>query len=142
MIILCLAYVICAGISYATYNWRTMQFFITAPSLLLLCLWYAIPESPRWLLSRGRIEELSKLINTACTWNNRTVPLNLNKLLVIPQNEVDRRVSIFDLFQKGFKRTTFLMTVIWFSIILIYFGITLHMSSLGGNVYVNTVRNS
>ncbi|CAO1417559.1 unnamed protein product [Diamesa tonsa] len=134
-----IAYVICAGISYASYNWRTMQFFITAPSLLLLCLWYAIPESPRWLLSRGRIEELSKLINTACLWNNRTVPLNLDKSLVIPQNEVDRRVSVFDLFQKGYKRTTFLMTVIWFSIILIYFGITLHMSSLGGNVYVNTI---
>lgn len=32
------------------------------------------------------------------------------------------------------------MTIIWFSIILIYFGITLHMSSLGGNVYINTVR--
>lgn len=54
----------------------------------------------------------------------------------------DRRVSIFDLVQKGYKLTTFLMTIIWFSIILIYFGITLHMSSsLGGNVYINTVSS-
>jgi MFS transporter, OCT family, solute carrier family 22 (organic cation transporter), member 4/5 len=32
------------------------------------------------------------------------------------------------------------MTIIWFSIILIYFGITLHMSTLGGDVYINTVK--
>lgn len=32
------------------------------------------------------------------------------------------------------------MTILWFSIILIYFGITLHMSSLGGNIYINTVN--
>lgn len=31
------------------------------------------------------------------------------------------------------------MAIIWFSIILLYFGITLHMGSLGGNIYVNVV---
>lgn len=42
-----IAYIVCAGISYFTYNWRTMQFVITSPTILLLCLWCKMPESPR-----------------------------------------------------------------------------------------------
>lgn len=97
----------------------------------------------RWLLARGRIDELAAIIEKASLWNNRSLPLNFKKTLSVPHTTSERRVSIFDLVQKGYKRTTFLMTIIWFSIILIYFGITLHMSSsLGGNVYVNTVKIS
>ncbi|CRK97339.1 CLUMA_CG010731, isoform A [Clunio marinus] len=134
-----IAYIVCAGISYLTYNWRTMQFVITFPTLLLLCLWPSMPESPRWLLARGKIDELAVIIEKASVWNKRKLPRNFKKTLNVSQADTERRVSIFDLFQKGYKRTTFLMTIIWFSIILIYFGITLHMSSLGGNVYINTI---
>lgn len=43
-----IAYILCAGISYLTRdNWRTMQFVIATPTLLLLCLWCFMPESPR-----------------------------------------------------------------------------------------------
>lgn len=42
-----IAYILCAGISYFTYNWRPMQFVISSPSILLLCLWHFMPESPR-----------------------------------------------------------------------------------------------
>lgn len=42
-----IAYIVCAAISYFTYNWRAMQFVITSPTILLLCLWCKMPESPR-----------------------------------------------------------------------------------------------
>jgi MFS family permease len=42
-----IAYILCAGISYFTYNWRTMQFVIATPTFFLLCLWFKMPESPR-----------------------------------------------------------------------------------------------
>lgn len=155
-----IAYILCAGISYMTYNWRTMQFVIASPTILLLCFWCFMPESPRWviaiifdfqlfflhfifsrwLLAHGRVDELAEIIEKASLWNSRPLIMNYKKTLNVPQSGIDRRVSIFDLFQKGYKRTTFLMTIVWFSIILIYFGITLHMSSLGGNIYINTVN--
>lgn len=47
-----IAYIICAGISYYTYHWRTMQFVISSPTLLLLCLWFKMPESPRWVCGK------------------------------------------------------------------------------------------
>lgn len=98
-----------------------------------------MPESPRWLLSKGRVEELKVVIEKASYWNRRELPASYEKTLIVSQTVSERSVSIFDLFKTGYKTTTLLMAVVWFSIILIYFGITLHMSSLGGNVYINTV---
>jgi OCT family organic cation transporter-like MFS transporter 4/5 len=139
-----LAYVVCAGISWLTYNWRTMQFAITSPMLALVMLWYYYPgmvlsnllfpyyynmvfyyinsESPRWLLAQKRIDELAKQIELAANWNNRVLPSDFEKSLHTTKSETQRTVSITDIFQKGYKLTTSLMLIIWFTIILIYFG--------------------
>lgn len=109
--------------------------------LIILRLQITISIKLRWLLARGRVDELAVIIEKACLWNNRSLAKGFKKTLNVSQKVSDRRVSIFDLFQDGYKLTTFLMTIIWFSIILTYFGITLHMSSLGGNIYVNTVSS-
>lgn len=95
----------------------------------------------RWLLANGKTEQLAALIEQAGKWNHRILPSNYRKTLNVSPATVERKVSVFDLFQKDYRLTTLLMFVIWFSIILIYFGITLHMSSLGGNVYINTVSH-
>lgn len=79
------------------------------------------------------------MMKKASTWNGITLPENFQKLFSSTKPTVNRRVSVFDLFQKGYRRTTSLMAIIWFSIILLYFGITLHMGSLGGNIYLNVV---
>lgn len=42
-------------------------------------------------------------------------------------------------FSKAYWRTTCLTLIVWLTLIIIYFGLTLHLSNLGGNIYVNTV---
>jgi OCT family organic cation transporter-like MFS transporter 4/5 len=80
------------------------------------------------------------MIKKAGKWNGISLPTNLEKVLSSTSDSGSPiRVSIFDLFQKGYKRTTALLAVVWFSIILLYFGITLHMGSLGGDIYLNVV---
>lgn len=139
-----------------------MQFVISTPTFFLLCLWPLVPESPRyvcmhdveyyltliisqpinlrWLLSRGYTDELSEMMKKAGKWNKISLPENFQKLLASVKNTTNRRVSIFDLFKKGYRRTTSLMAIVWFAIILLYFGITLHMSSLvGGSIYMAVV---
>ena len=59
----------CFFSSNLTFGWRGPLAFTTIPPLLLLvgCIW--VPESPRWLLAQGRVEEawatLSKLHHDA-----------------------------------------------------------------------------
>ena len=35
-------------------NWRTLMLVCSAPSGLIALLWFAIPESPRWLIATGQ----------------------------------------------------------------------------------------
>lgn len=97
----------------------------------------------RWLLSRGRLDDLAEMVEKASKWNSIKLPVNFKKMIAstmeINEQESNRKVSVLDLFQKGFKLKTLLMAIAWFCIILIYFGITLHMGFLGGNIYINVV---
>ncbi|GAB0094988.1 organic cation transporter protein [Sergentomyia squamirostris] len=135
---LSIAYMIIAGIAYVARDWRTIQLIGSIPCFLLLLMWINVPESPRWLLARGRMDELKEMIKRIAVRNKITLPDNYEKLLISPP-DVDCTVSILDLFRGKFRRTTLLMTVIWFSLVLLYFGITLHMNNLGGNIYTNTI---
>lgn len=45
---------------------------------------------------------------------------------------------VFVVFSSKYWRTTMLTLIIWFTLIIIYFGLTLHLSNLGGNVYINS----
>ncbi|KAH8399150.1 hypothetical protein KR215_003002 [Drosophila sulfurigaster] len=45
---------------------------------------------------------------------------------------------ILVVFGRKYWRTTVLTLVIWLTLIIIYFGLTLHLSNLGGNIYINS----
>ena len=52
-----LAYSVLPGIAYAQRNWRNLQLIISVPPVILLFVYWFVPESPRWLISQGRQEE-------------------------------------------------------------------------------------
>ncbi|KAJ8680674.1 hypothetical protein QAD02_016461 [Eretmocerus hayati] len=46
-----------AGIAYLSTAWRQVQIATSLPALVLLLFMWYMPESPRWLIARGRREE-------------------------------------------------------------------------------------
>ncbi|XP_030185489.1 solute carrier family 22 member 13 isoform X1 [Lynx canadensis] len=60
-----------AGLAYGVRNWRYFQMAGTAPVLLLFFYIWALPESARWLLTRGRVEEAKQVIQKAASVNRR-----------------------------------------------------------------------
>lgn len=105
---------------------------------LSLCRRTVLPESPRWLLAKGRIEELKKIIETAARWNKRPLPPNYDKLLIPPPEE-ESSGSFIDLFKLEYLRTTLLLMVAWYCFVLQYMALTLHIGEMGGNIYLTTV---
>ncbi|XP_059217869.1 organic cation transporter protein isoform X2 [Stomoxys calcitrans] len=160
-------YVLMAAIAYFIRDWRSIQLTVTLPWFAILCIWYCVPESPRWLLAKGRLDELFPIVERAARFNGITLPANYRKSLeaVVPpsikasqtsatleadvcssiensnlkRDELDANASpLVVVFSRTYVRTTCLTLVIWLCLIIIYFGLTLHLSNLGGNIYLNT----
>ncbi|KAH8295295.1 hypothetical protein KR018_009695 [Drosophila ironensis] len=159
-----ISYVLSAGLAYLIRDWRHLQLAISWPWLIMLTIWFWLPESPRWLLAKGRLDELCALIERAASMNGTTstLPHNYRKTLEaavprtvaassttgLPQSndEVKAEVEVetghvnplLVVFGSKYWRTTCLTLVIWLTLIIIYFGLTLHLSNLGGNIYINS----
>jgi len=45
------------SLKFGPYNWRWMLGLETLPAIVYFCTLFAVPESPRWLVMKGRVRE-------------------------------------------------------------------------------------
>ncbi|XP_055635229.1 solute carrier family 22 member 21 isoform X2 [Toxorhynchites rutilus septentrionalis] len=134
------SYIMTSGIAYLTQDYRSLQLCIGLPGVFLCLLWFVLPESPRWLLCKGRIAEVKEVVRKAAAFNNRPLPDNLDKLLKPPTDEEDKMAGVCDLFRSKYLRlVTFCFLCIWFTMNLVYYGLVLNINTFGGNIYLNSV---
>ncbi|XP_038116542.1 solute carrier family 22 member 21 isoform X2 [Culex quinquefasciatus] len=133
------SYIMISGIAYLTQDYRNLQLCIGLPGVFLCFLWFVLPESPRWLLCKGRIAEVKEIVKKAAAFNNRPLPDNLDKLLKPPTDEEETGAGVCELFRTKYLRlVTFCFLCIWFTMNLVYYGLVLNMNSFGGNIYLNS----
>lgn len=134
-----LSYMVISAIAYATQDFRQLQLCIGIPGFFLCFLYFVIPESPRWLLCKGRVAEVRTIIRSACEFNGRPVPDNIDKILKAPVR-VPADEGCTNLFRSPYLR---LITVcflgVWFAMNMVYYGLLLNMNEYGINVYMITV---
>uniref|UniRef100_A0A8D0DRH2 Uncharacterized protein n=1 Tax=Salvator merianae TaxID=96440 RepID=A0A8D0DRH2_SALMN len=92
------------------------------------CSSQALPESARWLVSRGRIEEAKKLLQKAASINRRTIPQQLldqvrEDSLVKPPTDFNHIHSVLFRFISS----------------MVYYGLSLNVGSFGFNIYLTQV---
>lgn len=98
-----------------------------------------MPESPRWLLVKGRIDDVKRIVEAAAAFNKRDLPTNYETMLQPPTQEVSSQ-DFMCLFRSSYlRRITICFLCIWFTMNLAYYGFILNMSTFGGNVYLNSV---
>ncbi|GAB1296068.1 Solute carrier family 22 member 5 [Apodemus speciosus] len=60
--------------AYFIRDWRMLLLALTVPGVLCGALWWFIPESPRWLVSQGRVKEAERIIRRAAKFNRIVAP--------------------------------------------------------------------
>ena len=62
-------------------SWRLIKIVSVAPLVFLLFSWKMLPESPRWLISKSRTKEASKILTKIAETNGVRPPADLTPRL-------------------------------------------------------------
>ncbi|KAL9979757.1 hypothetical protein ACROYT_G017467 [Oculina patagonica] len=123
-----------AGIAYLIRDWRMLTIATAVPGIPALLGWFLTPESVRWLMVRGKVEEAKEIFRKMARVNKRSMP---DEDLQVPQND-DRLGDVRDLFAtRKMAKTTLLSWYCWFVNALVYYGVFLSAPAIGGNFYLN-----
>ncbi|CAO2643091.1 Solute carrier family 22 member 21 [Lemmus lemmus] len=129
--------------AYFIRDWRMLLLAITLPGVLCGLLWWCIPESPRWLISQGRIKEAEVIIRKAAKINGIVAPSTIfdpnevNQLQDV-RSKKHQSHHIYDLFRtRNIRILTIMSIILWLTISVGYFGLSLDTPNLNGNIYLN-----
>ncbi|XP_022088432.1 organic cation transporter protein-like [Acanthaster planci] len=143
-IMFALGYIFLSFFAYFIREWRHLQLAISLPYVVAFLLLLVFPESPRWLISKGRFTEARQIIAKIAKVNGTEVPVSLlENLENFQDNEKDHkpksfhRTTLLDLFRTpNIRKKTFIIFFAWFVANMAYYGLSLSTSSLGIDDYV------
>jgi len=100
-------------------SWRMLCVICAIPCFLnFLCMTF-LPESPRWLLARGRVEEAEKTIKLMARWNGVEMP----PLSLKPVSLADETASVSEVLATPARRKKFgLLGVAWCGMGFCFYG--------------------
>ncbi|XP_014370597.2 solute carrier family 22 member 3 [Papilio machaon] len=131
--------------AYYSPNWNVYVLVYSIASIFILIIVLFIPESPRWLISRGRIDEAIQVITKAAqrnklsTENIEAIIKNSAEELRINKKEVVN-TTYLDLFKtKELAINTTCILIAWTISGTCFFGINQYMTFVGSNLYVAVV---
>lgn len=119
-----------AGVAMAvlpSLGWRALIAFSTIPLSIVLLFACVVPESPRWLLTKGRTEDAMRALGRVSKVNG--VPLPVGELTTqLPGAEgmivkVRRFGQFGELLRRGVRTLAAKVWVLWFVSAFVYYGL-------------------
>ena len=130
--------VVAAGLvgSYVvpSIGWRAMFFIGAFPAVIAVFLQRILPESPRWLASRGRLAEAETALSQIETATQKATGAPLLPVIetdVAPAGSGTWR----SIFGPHYLRRTLVLWTIWFGSYIVYYGLSTWMPTLFRSVF-------
>ncbi|KAK6169542.1 hypothetical protein SNE40_020578 [Patella caerulea] len=131
----CIGLFILTILAFFIRDWSTLQLAISVPSVLLLAIFWFLPESARWLISRGKTEKAEKILRKAAEVNKVELPVKLfdkDTLHSGPEAKVSQMFTSPVLLAR-----TLIIFFNWMVVSMVYYGLGLNVGNLGGDIYIN-----
>ncbi|KAE8281020.1 Solute carrier family 22 member 7 Organic anion transporter 2 [Larimichthys crocea] len=130
-----------AGFAFLVNDWRTLIMTVTAPLGFAVLTWWWIPESARWLLANGKVEQAQFYLEQCSKFNKR------QKLSSKLKMEAQSSMKSLEKQEKNYtylhliktpemRRLTLLTGIVWYGVASTYYGISLNISGFGLDMYL------
>lgn len=139
--------IILAIIAKYVEHWRYIQLAINIPTIATLLYIWIIPESLRWLLSKGKVKKAETVVNSYIGYNSLKLdPASLRLEMeavsrdLVCRQDARRPPDITDILRVSVLRNrAFILYFVWFSVSICYYGIAYYVPNLSGDRYLNFV---
>lgn len=139
-----------AGLSYLLRDWKYLQIAISLPSVILVTYYWILPESPRWLLAVGKVEESIEMMEKAAKHNHlSTAQIRDEVHKYVQMNHTNnkstdnRTGNMFDLIRTpNIRIRTLAICFNWVVCGLCFFGVAQFLGQIGGNIFINVALSA
>lgn len=127
-----------AALGYYVRPWRNLATVANCPGLLLFLLCVTLPESPRWLYSRGHMKQAEDILQDFGVRNGKgRISLKLRRTVSTCAPDASSP-GVFQLVTHPILRwRTVVLMYVWYVCSLVYYGLTLNASEDKGNRYLS-----
>ncbi|CAM4673303.1 unnamed protein product [Leuciscus chuanchicus] len=133
----CIGYMVLPWIAFAVRDWRILLRVLSGVTVVYVPLWWLIPESPRWLLSQGRVLESEAIVREAAKKNKVPAPEVIFSQVKEAGSQC-HQYSVLDVLRTSeIRKTTFMCLLLWMAINIGYFGLSLNTANLSGDPFLN-----
>ncbi|XP_032234106.2 solute carrier family 22 member 13 isoform X2 [Nematostella vectensis] len=134
------------AVAFFVRDWKILLVIYTAPGVLAIFLWRWIPESPRWLVAHGYVDEAHSVImkygpkkgkESVDSAALRDLIQNIRQDQINEEKEAKKYTPLDMLRGKKLRKWTFILAFQWFAVSLLAFGTYIFVSQLAGDIYTN-----
>ncbi|XP_045494326.1 carcinine transporter-like [Colias croceus] len=118
-----LALVVLPWIVLASGHWKIAALVTSVPIGFSLFTPVFLPESPKWLLSKGRVDEAVSKAERVAKINKKTIPKDLIERFKASaaQCEEDKDINILEVLKRPFLRRAFLIIILQYTCVSVTF---------------------
>uniref|UniRef100_A0A914VYH4 Major facilitator superfamily (MFS) profile domain-containing protein n=1 Tax=Plectus sambesii TaxID=2011161 RepID=A0A914VYH4_9BILA len=129
--------------AYFLRDWRMMHAAISLPVMINLAFWWLLPESPRWMVTKGRMQHALPVLAKAAKLNGHSEQFeNLIESSAYDEEEKTQEDDSWlnNNFLMIFKHRTMavrclLISLVWFVTSMVYYGISLNVQAFPGDIF-------
>lgn len=134
-------------LAYYLSSWSYLQLATGLSALMMVPFWFILQESPRWLMTKGRLENAEYSIVKILKINRRPIPdmdQVMNELVLHSKAETKQNTFMFiDFFRTPkMRRNTSALFIIWALGSFVYYNVVLSATKVPGNPYLNYAISS